>query len=80
MDRKLGLLIAQMNLKEDLNRHKIEVGFAPKSDSSPSLKEIRIQINLRISQAITRIASMATDAAEDRWYDFKSYWAAIRYK
>jgi len=64
-----------MNLKENLNRHEIEVGFAPKPDSSASLKE-----NLRISQAMTRIASMATDAAEDRWYSFKSYWAAIRYK
>jgi len=76
----LGLLIAQKNLKEDMNRHKFEVGFAPKPDSSASLKEIRIQINLRIPQAMTRIASMATDAAKDRWYHFKSYWAAILYK
>jgi len=65
--------------KENLNIHEIEVGFAPKPDSSASLKEIKLQINLRISQAMTRIASMATDAAENGWYSFKSYWAAIRY-
>jgi len=30
-------------------------------------------------QGIIRIASLATNAVEDRWYDFKSYWAAIFY-
>ena len=63
-----------------LNKDGIEVGFAHKSDSSTHLKASRIHMqSARKRQGIIRIASLATNAVEDRWYDFKSYWAAIFY-
>jgi len=62
-----------------LNKDKIEVGFAHKSDSYTHLKASRHMHSARKRQGIIRIASLATNAVEDRWYDFKSYWAAIFY-
>jgi len=61
-----------------LNKDGIEVGFAHKSDSSTHLKSSRNHMqSARKRQGIIRIASLAMNAVQDSWYDFKYYWASI---